>query len=310
MELSSPTPPAHTHPSRPAQGPSNGGFPEPPFGMPVRVVGAAHDACGLETRLRIPGAIPAYAVRRVVCDHCARPFECEAYDAAQDGGGLLASLPDLRGLVPPRPGFLDGPPGRVWRWLSVPIAAAAVIGGLVLIQGGDDSATRTASPAAAAGSGAKGTDAQLVSQPGWTMALPEGWTRVDGPSGAAYAAESANGEADVTLWIEKDSGLSFGEFTQRSLEQLTQLAGNAEVVEQTSGPTLEKSSALLEANAPEESGASAPYTVTLHASGPYRYYLSTAVEPGAAGDAIEEAKLIHSSFVPVEGQEPNVAGAP
>jgi hypothetical protein len=309
VELSSLTNPAR-RPPHAAEPHFNGGFPEPPFGMPVRVVGAAHEACGLETRVRIPGAMPPQAVRRVVCDHCARPFECEAYDAPGDGGGWLHSLPDLRGLVPGRPGFLDAPPGRIWRWLSVPIAAAAVIAGLILIQGGDDSGTRQASPALAASDSPGKTDAELVSQPGWTMALPDGWTRGEGPSGSAYAAESADGTADVTLWIEKDPDLSFDEFTQRSLDQLTQLAGSAEIVEQTSGPTLEKTRALLEANAPEGSGTSAPYTVTLHASGPYRYYLSTAVQPGGTPDVIQEAKLIHSSFVPVPGEEPTAVGTP
>jgi hypothetical protein len=294
--------------SRPDQVPSNGGFPEPPFGMPVRVVGAAHADCGYETRLRIPGAMPTQAVRRVVCGHCARPFECEVYDAP-DTGGWLPSLPDLGWMIPPRPGFLDGPPGRLWRWISVPVAAALVIGGLILIQGGDDTATRTASPAAASDAAAK-SEAEVVTQPGWTMALPNGWTRIEGPGGSDYAAQSADGTADVTLWIEKDPDLSFDDFTQRSLDQLTQLAGSAELVEQTTGPTLETSSALLEANAPEESGTSAPYTVTLHASGPYRYYLSTSVEPGGPPEVIQEAKLIHSSFVPVEGQEPTKVGNP
>ena len=293
--------------SRPQQGLSNGGFPEPPFGMPVRVVGAAHPTCGTETRVRVPGAIPAHAVRRVVCGHCARPFECEGYDAPDDGGGWRPSIPDLSGLIPARPSFFDSAPGRIWRWVSVPIAAAAVIGGLILIQGGDDTATRTASPAAAAD---VKNQAELVTQPGWTMALPQNWERITGPSGSAYAAESADGSADVTLWIEKDPDLSFDEFTQRSLEQLTQLAGSAEIVEQTTGPTLEQTTALLEANAPEESGTSAPYTVTLHASGSYRYYLSTSVEPGGPPEVIQEAKLIHTSFVPVEGQEPVEVGSP
>ena len=112
--------------SRPDHGPSNGGFPEPPFGVPVRVVGAAHEACGNETRVRIPGALPAQAVRRVVCGHCARPFECDAYEAATaGGGGWRDSLPDFVALIPPRPAFFDMPPGRLWRWISVPLAAAA-----------------------------------------------------------------------------------------------------------------------------------------------------------------------------------------
>ena len=249
-------------------------------------------------------------MRRVVCDHFESPFECEAYDAPGDGGGWRSSLPDIRGLIPARPEFLDTAPGRIWRWISVPIAAAAVIGGLILIQGGDDTTTQTASPAAAAAGSASKTAAELVSEPGWTLALPDGWKRTPGPSGSAFYAESADGSADATLWIEKDPDLSFGEFTERSLAQLEQLAGSAEVVDQTTGPTLEKTSALLEADAPEDSGTSAPYTVTLHASGPYRYYLSTAVQPGGPPDVIQEAKLIHSSFVPVPGEEPTEVGSP
>ncbi|HYU59430.1 MAG TPA: hypothetical protein VEK39_01610 [Solirubrobacterales bacterium] len=307
MEPGSPTSAARRAP-HPEDGPPNGGFPEPPFGVPIRVVRAAHEVCGAETRVRIPGAIPARAVRRVVCEHCARPFECEAVEDTVDAGGFgwLPSFPDLSGLRPRRPDWLDAPPGRTWRWLSVPLAAAAVIAGLVLIQGSDESTPKapTAKTAVQAG------DAELVRQPGWSLALPDGWQRAAGPTGSAFYAASADGTADVTLWIERDERLSFSEFEARSLVQLRQLAGSASVVERTNGPTLEKSSALLEANAPEGSGASAPYTVTLRASGPYRYYLSTSVEPGAPTSVIEDAKLIHTSFVPEPGEEPTAAGGP
>ena len=305
---SSPTPAARraTHPD---DRPRNGGFPEPPFGMPVRVVRAAHPACGAETRVRIPGAIPARAVRRVVCEHCARPFECEAIDdATRDGGGWLPSLPDLdfSALRPRRPGWLDSPPGRLWHWISIPLAAAAVLGGLWLIQGGDDAAPPAPPAKKAADAGA----AELVRQPGWSLALPEGWERTDGPTGSAFAAVSGDGAADATLWIEHDPKMSFSEFEARSLEQLRQLAGSAEVVEQTTGPTLEKTTSLLEANAPADAGASAPYTVTLRASGPYRYYLSTSLEPGAPTESVEQARLIHTSFVPEPGEDPIAEGAP
>jgi hypothetical protein len=274
--------------------------------MPVRVVRAAHELCGAETRVRIPDAIPARAVRRVVCEQCARPFECEAVDDGPDGGGWLPSLPDLGALRPHWPGWLDSPPGRAWRWLSIPLAIAAVMVGLILIQGSDDA---TAPPPSGEGA-VKAGDAKLVRQPGWSLALPEDWTRTPGPSGSAFHAASSDGTADATLWIERDPQLSFSEFVARSLVQLRQLAGSADLVERTGGPTLEKSSALLEANAPEDSGASAPYTVTLRASGPYRYYLSTSAEPGAPTSIIEDAKLIHTSFVPVPGEEPTAAGGP
>jgi hypothetical protein len=279
--------------------------------MPVRVVRAAHPACGAETRVRIPGAIPARAVRRVVCEHCARPFECEAIEDAVgegDGGRWLPSLPDLDfgALRPRRPGWLDSPPGRLWHWISIPLAAAAVLGGLWLIQGGDDTAPPAPSPQNAVEKGA----AEVVRQPGWSLALPKGWERTDGPTGSAFAAVSDDGTADATLWIERDPKMSFSEFETRSLEQLRQLAGSAEVVGQTSGPTLEKTSSLLEANAPAGSGASAPYTVTLRAAGPYRYYLSTSLQPGAPTEIVDQARLIHTSFVPEPGEQPTAAGGP
>jgi hypothetical protein len=278
--------------------------------MPVRVVRAAHPACGAETRVRIPGSIPARAVRRVVCEQCARPFECEAIDdgAGSDGGGWLPSLPDFdfSALRPRRPGWLDSPPGRLWQWISIPLAAAAVLGGLWLIQTGDDTAPRAPSAQNAVEKGA----AELVRQPGWSLALPEGWERTDGPTGSAFAAVSNDGTADATLWIERDPKMSFSEFEARSLEQLRQLAGSAEVVGQTTGPTLEKTSSLLEANAPAGTGASAPYTVTLRAAGPYRYYLSTSLQPGASTEAVDQARLIHSSFVPEPGEQPIAAGGP
>lgn len=307
MELSSPTTAARRAPHADDR-PLNGGFPEPPFGMPVRVVRAAHEVCGVETRVRIPGAVPVRAVRRVVCENCARPFECEAVDddGAGGGGGWLPSLPDFSGLRPGRPGWLDTQPGRAWRWLSVPLAAAAVIAGLLLVQGSDDGASQQSAAETAVQKG----EAELVRQPGWSLALPDGWAREGGPTGSAFAAVSDDGSADATLWIERDPQLSFADFEARSLVQLRQLAGSAEVVDRTGGPTLEKSSALLEANAPAEAGASAPYTVTLRAAGPYRYYLSTSVEPGAPTSVVEQAKLIHTSFVPDPGEQPTTAETP
>ena len=52
----------------------NGGFPEPPSTAPVRVVAAHHDACGADTRVRLPGSVPARAVRRFHCAGCAAAF--------------------------------------------------------------------------------------------------------------------------------------------------------------------------------------------------------------------------------------------
>ena len=91
----------------------------PVAGEAIRLVRCRHQACGAETRVRLPGVLPAKVVRRVVCDGCRQPFEC---DYVLDGGVVAPG-----GLAPKLP--------RVWRYLSVPLAAAAVIGALRLIQG-------------------------------------------------------------------------------------------------------------------------------------------------------------------------------
>src|SRR5688572_32874401 len=63
--------------------PENGGFPEPPPGGVVRVVRAEHDACGHETRVRLPVYLPPTAVRRVVCHGCAEPFEAPVVEEVE-----------------------------------------------------------------------------------------------------------------------------------------------------------------------------------------------------------------------------------
>jgi hypothetical protein len=302
--------------------PGNGGFPEPPAGIPVRVVRASHVVCGGETRVRLPGPVPARAVRRVICEHCERPFECEAVEGgaatfsvgaageASPSPARRLSLPSLTlpaVRMPEWRRWLTAPPDRIWRILSVPLAAAAVIVGLIIVQGSDepaDSGRRAQAGAVESG------DAKLVRQPGWSLALPAGWERVDGGDGAAFAATAPNETADATLWIERDPSLSLREFEARSLIQLRQLAGSAQVVERSAGPTPERTILRLEADAPEGAGASAPYTVTLRASGPYRYYLSTSLQPGAPAAAAAASELIHESFVPEPGEPAEAEGTP
>ena len=84
----------------------------------IRLVRCEHEACGAETGVRLPGVLPATVVRRVVCAGCRQPFEC---DYVLDVGVIA-------------PGILPPQLPRVWRYLSVPVAAALVIGGLLLIQ--------------------------------------------------------------------------------------------------------------------------------------------------------------------------------
>jgi hypothetical protein len=295
---------------RPAAG-SNGGFPEPPAGMPVRVVRAAHDACGAVTRVRLPAPVPARAVRRVVCDRCARPFACEAVEVTATPEAARKAPPPrpsrvrrlLDGLRDRQPLWFDLPPGRLWKLVSIPLAAAAVIVGLLLIQGSDDPMPESRSAATSRGSAGPG-DAELVSQPGWSLALPDGWRQLGGPTGAAFAAVSEDGSGDATLWIERDPSLSFAEFEARSLDQLRQLTGTAGVIERSAGPTPEKTVVRLQADAPPGSGTFAPYTVTLRVAGPYRYYLSTSLQPGAPREADDAIELIHNSFLPQPGETP------
>jgi hypothetical protein len=149
----------------------NGGFPEPAIGEPVRIVRCEHQACGAATRVRLPHALSAKAVRRVVCAGCRRLFECEELldlgileIVVREPGALrsLSTPPVPPGESPPQPprprklsrtkvpGWLSNPRSRAWRYMSAPIAAAAVIGALLLIQGSGGPARHNASSAPAA----------------------------------------------------------------------------------------------------------------------------------------------------------------
>ena len=301
---------------------SNGGFPEPPQGDPVRVVRAAHGQCGGETRIRLPGYLPSRTVRRVICDQCHTAYEAEAIEET----GTVPSVPVApsgAGTVPTvaGPAPADGPAPRrtltIYRWLGIPLAAIAVVAALILLQDEEDpsptvtvgapgAASTPAAPESQPGQGGGagaasqggGSDSSFVTQPGFSLALPPGWEQTPNEAGAAFAAAADDGTADATLWIERAPDLSFAEFEERSLEQLSSLTGNAEVVERIPAPTAAGTVVRLRADTPEGTGVSAPYDVTLRAAGPYRYYLATTVQPGASRQASEGADLIHASFVP------------
>jgi hypothetical protein len=310
------------------RGGGNGGFPEPPAGEPVRLVRAQHQSCGSATRIRLPGALTAQAVRRVVCDSCWQPYVCEAGEVEDLGAHLFASgqaspngapstgirrprfsVPKLktRPRAPHWPSFLGG---RAWRIVSVLIAAVAVVGLLSLIEGGDSGAPTgidsSAAPAvpgspqvdggagAAGGAGASG-HAKLIQGSNYSLALPAGWERTSPQGGSTFTASAADGMADATLWIRNDPSLTFPNFEARSLTQLRQLAGSAHVVSRQAAPTPEATVVRLAADSPP---GEPTYDVTLRVAGPYRYYLSTTVQPNASGDAVEGADLIRNSFVP------------
>src|SRR5687768_9983917 len=162
----------------------NGGFPEPPHDEPQRLVRVRHAECGADTRVRLPRGLPARVVHRVVCDSCKTSYECDVVEelGLLDASGAIeqaqpkqaqpkvslprpripqVSLPDLR--------------GGAWRWISALIAAAAVIGILLILQGGDSDSTPGGDAAAGAADVAASGDSQFITEPGFSLALPPGW---------------------------------------------------------------------------------------------------------------------------------------
>jgi hypothetical protein len=217
----------------------------------------------------------------------------------------------------PRLGSIDFTKPR-WRFATIPLAALAVIAviaGLMVLQRAESgreapaddqrtsetasaaSATDAAPDAPAETGGRRGAarQAELVRGSRFSVALPPSWERVPPQGGATFAAVSAAGDADATLWIERDPGLDFARFEARSLDQLRALAGSARVVERVAAPTAAATVVRLAAVAPPDQPE---FEVTLRASGPYRYYLATTVQPDASRAAIEGSELIHGSFTP------------
>lgn len=323
--------------------PDNGGFPLPVTGEPENVVAVNH-SCGARTRIRLPRALPERAVNRVVCGGCreifppaavvpetadavATPSEPkplpspEPVAAPAAGPALPAPVAATAPVPVPAPPPSSPPakpvatepaepamPGRaprsrkLRRWASAPLMLAAVIAGLALIQGGggDAPAPASNSPVATPTSGG----AELVEGPGYSLALPEGWQEIQPPKGATFAAQAEDGLGDATLWIEKAPDLSFADFEERSLAQLSELADNARVVDRVDGPSLESQIVELQADAPLADGVSSPYSVTLRAAGPYRLYFATVVQPGAPAQLRGDTELMANSLRPdvrVEG---------
>lgn len=335
----------------------NGGFPEPPASADIRVVCARHDACGTQTRVRLPSEVPARAVRRLRCSGCEQAFEAARVhelgvleSAARPSAAARAPIPAREPLAAPvavvplaapepavaAPAPAPSPPSwpklslpkldpssRFWRLASIPLAAALVIAGLLALQGGGDEpavalptapAASAEAPAVGAGNGedeaaAKGAgsdsksskadklskDAKLVTGTGYSLALPAGWEQVEPQGGATFAAESADGDADATLWIRNDPKLDFPSFISQSMAQLEALAGSADIVERVPAPTPEATVVRLAADAPP---GQPTYEVTLRVAGPLRYYLATSVDPGASAIATEGVKTINTSFTP------------
>lgn len=315
----------------------NGGLPLPAENSAARILAAVHDACGAVTAIRLPAVLSGTIIRRVSCGGCSEDYACGPLidlGIEAPAGALtpepqrrlvprmapalpslpsLPSMPSLRGAVR-RPSHHSGAPSareRRIRLAALPIAAVAVLVVLLAVRGGEDglpeaggaraSAATAPSPDATAKALQKaGKNASMVSGASFSLALPPGWKQVDPSSGASFAAVAPGRMADATLWIERDPDLSFADFEQRSLDQLEQLAGSASVVERVSAPTEEASSVRLAADQPEGTPA---YEVLLRVSGPYRYYLSTTLDPASSSKDAEALDLISGSLVPTAAGE-------
>jgi hypothetical protein len=282
--------------------------------------------------VRLPAALPEGAVNRVVCEGCRQEYgpqsaasgpQTDAAPAARpalgaglwartegarirlvqraesarlrlaDGaGGIRDRLPSRDELPPlPLPAISKN---RMWAWASVPLALLGVIAGLALIQDGSSGQVGAAEPSAAEQAASEAT---FISEPGYSLALPTGWEQTTAPEGATFRAESVDGMADATLWIEKNPNLGFKQFERRSLTQLTELSPDAKVVDRVEGPTIETTISELRAE-PMTNGVAAPYRVTLRGAGPYRLYFATAEQPAAKPKLRGDIELMHGSLRP------------
>ena len=194
-------------------------------------------------------------------------------------------------------------------YASIPIAFAAVVIGIIAIQGWNAStrvsptppttASTSSTPASAtpAAGAAQTGNAKVVRGSNFTLALPAGWKEATPPNGATFAAAADDGSANATLWIQNDPSLDYPTFEARSLAQLRALAGSAHVASRVVAPTADGTVVRLAADAPAGKPA---YTATLRVSGPYRYYLATTVEPDASSTGTKGAELLSNSLTPVD----------
>jgi hypothetical protein len=215
-------------------------------------------------------------------------------NATGGSGGISDRIRDRLDALP-WPSLPQIPPRQLWAWASVPLALLGVIVGLSLIQGSPPE------PQAAAGtalSESADQGAKLVKDAGYSLALPAGWRQINPPDGATFAAESRDGSADATLWIERAPNLSLKDFERRSLEQLGEIAKNPRVVDRVNAPTIEGSIVELRGDAPVADGIATPYRVTLRGAGPFRHYLATAQQPGADPKIVADIEILHNSLRP------------
>src|SRR5690606_19872850 len=135
--------------------------------------------------------------------------------------------------------------------------------------------------------------ARVVSEATFTLALPAGWKRVPTRGGAAFAARARGGEADATLWVQREPDLTFAECEARSAQQVAELTGRPPERERIAGPRPEDSMFVITADAPP---GAPEYVVTGRLAGPYRYYLATTLDEGASQQAVTGVGLIRESL--------------
>lgn len=130
---------------------------------------------------------------------------------------------------------------------------------------------------------------------GYSITLPDGWRNAPRPPGAAFSATSADGLASTTLWIKRNPKLDLDGFKQRSKRSLSKLGQDVTVLSAVEGATPEDSSVELAASVPlsnevvpEAEQTVSTHRVTLRVSGPYRYYLATTIQPGAAEQTLTD----------------------
>lgn len=174
------------------------------------------------------------------------------------------------------------------------LAALTATLALALTTGGGTGETGSA----AAGSSGPAATSAYVSERGYSLSLPDGWERTQTPDGSVFSAASGDGLAESTLWVEREPKLGFNEFVDQSKLSLDQIASNVHVSDQVAGPTIEARIAELRGTVPLDGNLEALYRVTLRASGPYRYYLATLVQPGAPPQRLADAEILGSSFRP------------
>ena len=222
-----------------------------------------HAACAATPACACRSVVPSRAVRRVVCEHCAEPYEATGSSSAPSAGTRCvrhrscASVVDALSLaaVAPSPSpsmALAQPSGRRDRRLRDPAPVQrrrrrrGPTGRPPLRPGRVGAGRRRPPPRACAGGrrrrqgrGARRTPSSSASPPSRLRSRRAG--SVNAPAGGAtFAAVSPDGDADATLWIGTDPEARLRHLRERSLEQLETLAGSARVVERNVGPTPER----------------------------------------------------------------------